>query len=673
MTEAAANPVGRTRLVAPAVVALAVVLGTWVVVDQWTEVRRALGDLAWWSAPGAFVAGAAGVYAIFRSWAGIVADHGVVLSPRQALRIYGVGQAGKYLPGSVWSVLTQAQMAREYGGSRARMAAASLVALLLSVVVALGLGALVLPFANGAAAERFWYAPVFAVGLGVLLVPAVLNRVVALGARLLRRPADSVRLTGRAVLRAGGWAVMGNLFFGLHLLALGATLGLGDLRGYLLAVAAYSLAAGLGVVFVIAPAGAGVREFVITVVLAVSVSTGTAVTIALLSRVLLLVVDLLLALTQVRAVPAPGAQDVVFVTRRFPPSVGGMETLAAGVWRSVSALRPGSVLIAHGGSNRGLLWWLPVAWLRVAGLVLRRRVGLVLVGDAPTFAALLPVLAVSRVPSAVMVMGLDVTYDNPVYRAVVPRALRRAGSVIAISQATRDATIAAGVPEPQVAVLRLGVAPPAPSASREESRERVVEALGLGPDHVLLLTLGRLVRRKGVRWLVAEVLPGLPEHVHYVIAGDGPESEQIRAAAQDAGVADRVHLLGRVDDQVREDLMRGCDVFVQPNVAVPGDMEGFGLVTIEAAMRDAVVVAADLEGIKDAVVPGETGILVVSADAGAWLRTLDALVRDAPAREATGRAFGERTRELYSEAAMGAELCRILEEDGGAAAEERAT
>lgn len=644
---------------------VAVVLGCWAVVDQWEEIRDALGLLSWWAAPVSFLAGAAGVYAIFRSWASVVADHGIDLSRRQALRIYGVGQAGKYLPGSVWSVLTQAEMVREYGGSRARMGAASLVALLLSVTVALGLGGLVLPMANPDAAGRYWFAPVLAVLLATLLAPPVLNRVIAIVTRVLRRPDDAARVTGAGVVRATGWAVLGNGFFGLHLLVLGEGVGLSGFRGFLLAVAAYSLAAGLGVLVVLAPAGVGVREVVITVVLAITTTTGAALTIALLSRVLLLAVDLLLALTQVRAPGADRERSTVFVTRRYPPSVGGMETLAAGVWRSISRAQPGSVLIAHRGSNRGLLLWLPSACIRLALLAWRGRVGLVLVGDAPTYAALRPVLRLTGVRSAVMVMGLDVTYENRVYRRLVPTALRQADLVIAISEATRQATIATGVDPGRIAVLRLGVDPPTERLDPAASRSRVEESISLGPDRVLLVTLGRLVARKGVRWFVSEVLPLLGPDVHYVVAGDGPELEPIRAAAVAAGVAGRVHLLGGVDDTVREDLLAACDLFVQPNVTVPGDMEGFGLVTIEAAMRDALVVAADLEGIKDAVLPDRTGILVESGDAAAWASTLNALVADRPAMERTGRSFGTAARALYDEKSMGVALCGLLGIDAG--------
>jgi glycosyltransferase involved in cell wall biosynthesis len=352
----------------------------------------------------------------------------------------------------------------------------------------------------------------------------------------------------------------------------------------------------------------------------------------------------------------------VYITRKFPPSVGGMETLAAGVWRAVEADRPDAVLIAHGGSNRALPLWLPGAAGRLAWAILRRRVEVVLVGDALLHACLLPLLALTRTPWATMVMGLDITFPNRAYRAVAHRALRRAPLVLAISEATASEALAAGVRSDRIVVVRLGVPVPAPYPGGRAAAARATRALAgiQGEEAVVLLTLGRLVRRKGVRWFVEAVLPQLPEQVHHVVAGRGEDAEAIAVAARAGGVAGRVHLVGAVDEEQREALLAGADLFVQPNVTVPGDMEGFGLVTIEAAMRGTPVVAADLEGIRDAVVPGETGILLPSGDAAAWVAEVGRLVADADGLAALGARYGDATRDRYGEATMRDELSAAL-------------
>ncbi len=645
------------------VLAIALVFGVLAVVRQGDEIAAALDEIDWLSVLASFAATIVGLLGIYRSWAVIVRDGGVDLSTRQSLRIYGIGQVGKYVPGSVWSVLSQAEMVREHGGSRLRMATASLVALLVSVTVALVLGGLLLPVSGSEAERTFWFAPFAAVALAGLLIPAVLNALVDRVNRFLRRPPNDVRFSGRAIAKAAGWALLANLFFGLQIQALGHELGNTGIDGYLLSTCAYALAAALGVLVVLAPAGAGVREVVLTVVLAPTLSVGAALTVALVSRVVSMAADFALALSQVRRIKAsdPGARQPVFVTRRFPPSVGGMETLALSVWRSMLEVRPDAVLIAHGGSNRGLVGWIPRAWFRLAWLVLRGRVEFVLTGDALMYSLVDPLLRLARIRRATMILGLDVTYSQRVYRLLVHSALRRAPQVVAISAATRDAAVTSGVPAARVGVLRLGVEAPAwQPTGRSRARVRVHAELGVTSDAVLLLTLGRLVRRKGSRWFVETVLPGLPGEVHYVVAGDGPERVLIEEAANRSGVADRVHVLGPVNDPLRDDLMAGCDLFVQPNIAVPGDMEGFGLVTIESAMRGTPVVAADLEGLRDAVLPGRTGILLPSEDGAQWIRTLGELVADRDALDSLGESYRLVATDLYSEKAMGAELCRMV-------------
>ena len=350
----------------------------------------------------------------------------------------------------------------------------------------------------------------------------------------------------------------------------------------------------------------------------------------------------------------------LFVTRKYPPSIGGMQTLAAGVWRAMSSASSEAVLLAYGGSNRGLPRWLPFAVLRTASLLARRKIDLVLCGDALMYAVLTPILRAFRVRHAAMVMGLDLTYGNRIYRAVVHPLLRRAPAVLAISEATAEAARELGIPADRVSVVRLGVQTPDASPDRRTARRLVGELIGVGEDAVVLLTLGRLVRRKGARWFVGEVMPRLPAKVVYVLAGDGDELEPVQRAAVRAGTADRVYLLGQVDDEEREVLMRGADLFVQPNIRVPGDMEGFGLVTVEAAMRGVPVVAAALEGILDAVVDGQTGVLLSPGDADVWVTQLGAMVADRPSLEAAGARAASECRARYSEDGMRAAFVDLL-------------
>jgi glycosyltransferase involved in cell wall biosynthesis len=361
--------------------------------------------------------------------------------------------------------------------------------------------------------------------------------------------------------------------------------------------------------------------------------------------------------------PGRARSDIspLFVTRKYPPVVGGMEVLAENTWAALRHRFTRARLIANRHGNRMLpLWWL-ASVPRVAVMLAFRRADRVLTGDALAYALFRPVIVLARVPHATMVMGLDVTYDHGLYRRIVHAALRRAPRVIAISEATAHATIGAGVDPGRVSVIRLGL--PAPALDRTDksnARQALRSALGIAPHEVVALTIGRLVRRKGVLWFVREVMPRLPTSMVYLVAGEGPMAAEVRDAAAELGLAARVRLLGRVDDGAREQLLRGADLFIQPNVRVPGDMEGFGLAILEAAMRGTLTVASGIEGIRDAVINGHTGMLLPAEEPGAWVEQLATLASDPAALRELGWTYGTAARESYSVDAMGDQLARLL-------------
>jgi glycosyltransferase involved in cell wall biosynthesis len=352
----------------------------------------------------------------------------------------------------------------------------------------------------------------------------------------------------------------------------------------------------------------------------------------------------------------------LFVTRKFRRSAGGMETLAAEVWRSVSQHNKSARLIALGRGNGHLFWWLPVTLLRTATALIRQQADVVICGDAVVFAALRPVLALTRVRRVVMVHGLDLTWDKPVYQWWVRGALCHAHLVIAVSEPTAEIARSLGCETDRIVVVRPGVeAPPVTANERARARRAIVRTIGTTDANRFLLTLGRVVPRKGSAWFVEQVLPRLPHDVVYLVAGEGPDADRVKAAAARAGVLDRVRLLGWVSDAQREELLQGADLFVQPNIKVPGDVEGFGIVVIEAALRGTPVIGARLEGITDAIVDGETGILCNPGDASAWITTVHNRLADLGELVDLGQRYRSHAVEIYGRDRMTRELSELLD------------
>jgi phosphatidylinositol alpha-1,6-mannosyltransferase len=257
--------------------------------------------------------------------------------------------------------------------------------------------------------------------------------------------------------------------------------------------------------------------------------------------------------------------------------------------------------------------------------------------------------------------------------------LRRLDLAMPISGATLRAMRERTGGAPDARVIPLGVNPLAlPDAA---SSMQIGSMLGVADATPVILTAGRLVRRKGVAWFVRNVLPLLRADAIYVVIGEGPEQAAIVRAAEEAGVASRVRLLGRVPDGVLAAAYARADVFVMPNVPVPGDMEGFGLVALEAAASGLPVVAAALEGITEAVRHGRNGLLVPPQDARAFVDQIECLLRLSPIQlQAMGARFATHTREHYgwdSTARQYVKAMRSVVRDGrhhhvaGAAVEER--
>jgi phosphatidylinositol alpha-1,6-mannosyltransferase len=225
-------------------------------------------------------------------------------------------------------------------------------------------------------------------------------------------------------------------------------------------------------------------------------------------------------------------------------------------------------------------------------------------------------LQAGGVTTATIAHGLDVTTAVPPYQWFVPRVFRALDAVLPVSHATAAACRERGLAPEKVHVVPNGIdldrfAPPGDrAAERRALAAQLAPTTPLPDDALLLCSVGRHVERKGLAWFVDRVMPRLPDDVHYWIAGDGPRTEAIRAAITRHGLEGRVRLLGRIPDDQLSTLYRGSDLFVMPNVPVAGDMEGFGVVMLEAGLAGCPVIASRLEGIQDVVEEGVNGHLV---------------------------------------------------------------
>lgn len=292
---------------------------------------------------------------------------------------------------------------------------------------------------------------------------------------------------------------------------------------------------------------------------------------------------------------------LLVLARKYPPATGGMERVSYELARHLSA-RVEVALVKFGRNSDA---WVPLVYLlffcQTVWVMSRRKVDVIYLTDAVLAPLGVLLRRLYRVRVFVLVHGLDVTFDNALFQRVVPPAVSKMDRIICVSPATQDACVARGIPATKTLVIPNGTRDCFVGTSKAESRALLARRIGLDLcDAFLVLSVGRLVRRKGFHWFAENVVPELIRkrpNLHYLVVGDGPTAPLLRQAIRAKGLQGHVHQFAQVDNVLLKHFYNSADVFVAPNRTIPGDMEGFGVVLLEAASCGLPVVGTDIEGI----------------------------------------------------------------------------
>ena len=323
---------------------------------------------------------------------------------------------------------------------------------------------------------------------------------------------------------------------------------------------------------------------------------------------------------------------LLFVSHSFPPSnrplanVGGMQRVATELYAALATNSSIDLdeLVLRASWRwthvRAVPFFARVIW-RLHQTSRRKDVDVVLFSSMVT--AALSILfrrrfARAGIRMAAIVHGRDVTLPVKFYQRLVRATFRSLDMILPISKAVQAECLERGAQKQQIRRVPNGInlSRYAHALTRAEAGVHLDDLLesrcesALPENPLILCSVGRQIPRKGFRWFVENVMPELPPQVVYVLAGEGPEHAAIADAAKRSGVAERVFLLGRVTEIDLSALYRASDLFIMPNVPVPGDMEGFGVVMLEAGANGLPSIASNLEGIADVISPGINGHLV---------------------------------------------------------------
>jgi len=372
----------------------------------------------------------------------------------------------------------------------------------------------------------------------------------------------------------------------------------------------------------------------------------------------------------------------LLLTRNFPPLRGGMERLNARMFLHLHAHDATSALVGPAGCAAFVphgtrLAELPAGSLPMTvlasvarGVAMARSVrpDIVLAGSGLTAPAAVAAARASGALPAVYLHGLDIVAPSRVYRAAWWPCIRRCRRVIVNSANTRRLAIGAGVEAERIRIVHPGTDLPLADA---KARQRFRGRMKFDASAPILLSVGRLTTRKGLAEFVERSLPiilAARPDAHLVIIGDqaadalhrgaGAGFERVRAIAERLGIAHAVHWLGPCSEQELADAYQGADVHVFPVRDLPGDVEGFGMVAIEAAAHGLPTVAFNVGGVADAVVDGINGRLIDADDHAAFAgAVIELLGIDKTEQAARARGFAQR----FSWERFGSEVVDALE------------
>jgi len=366
----------------------------------------------------------------------------------------------------------------------------------------------------------------------------------------------------------------------------------------------------------------------------------------------------------------------LLVTNDFPPRTGGIESYLYELWRR---LPPGDATVLT-NRFRGAPEWDAAQPFRIVRTkepvllptpALTRQIDALareIAADVIFLDPWLPLGALGprlrAAPYLVIVHGSEVTVPGrlPGSRELGARGLHAAAGVVAAgSYPAREAVRAARRPLPGVII------PPGVDVDRfhpisDEDRVAMRRRFGLDPDRPLVLGTSRLVPRKGFDVLIDAMARVRPD-AQLVISGAGRDRARLERRAERRNPR-RVKFLGRVPDDALALLSASADVFAMPCRERWGGLEaeGFGIVFLEAAACGVAAVAGRSGGSHEAVVDGETG-LVVEPNAVAVRAALERLLADPGERAAMGAAGRARVVAGFSHEQLAARLAPIAAGD----------
>lgn len=323
---------------------------------------------------------------------------------------------------------------------------------------------------------------------------------------------------------------------------------------------------------------------------------------------------------------------IALVTIDYPPMTGGV----ANYLSSLVAASDGEI-VTISPSNTKLFWTIWPQWWPTVQVIRKRTEQLVFVSHIfPVGTAALIAKYLGGPDYALLCHGLDVRMVRGIWKQKILRLMcHHAKAIFAASEATKQ-EILLRVPDANVTVMTPGV-----DAKEYIQKIEARKRLGISEHEPIILSVTRLVVRKGIDTAIRAISRvQAKKSCVYAVIGEGTDGEHLKAIEKETGA--RVHWLGAVDNETKALWYAAADMFLLPVRDTGDDVEGFGIVYLEAAMAGLPSIAGKSGGASEAVLDKKTGLVIEPEDVQGITSAIVQLLKDENMRISLGNTGRER-------------------------------
>lgn len=368
--------------------------------------------------------------------------------------------------------------------------------------------------------------------------------------------------------------------------------------------------------------------------------------------------------------------EILFVSHKFPPFTGGMEKQSFELINGIKSRTVVYSIVYEGNESRFKFF---IMLNKRIMKILRDNPGISIIhfNDGLIAAFSLMHTKYKHLKRTLTFHGLDVVFPALIYQRFIFPLFNKFDLIIAVSKATADACEVRGIVKEKIVIVNNGIDVGLVNKMERKEVDRLLfqKYSSETQGKRILVAMGRPVKRKGFSWFIKNVMPLL--HPDFILLLIGPIStkkkrhqtfnilpksfrrklELFLGFPSDEHLVEklikeesctRIKRLGKLPLEDIQAIMGVADAFVMPNIEVEGDMEGFGLVCLEASMCGTKVFASASGGITDAIVHGKNGILLAPADADCWVKSLNKIIEKPNFIQLNSAEIISYTRDNYS-------------------------